>query len=114
MIVSRGGTELIFPSFDEFTAYMGSLGAGFHPLSLGGAASRLGVTRQRIAGLQKQGKIRSVRVYDSAWDMDSGARPAAVLVSGADVEAYAKAPKDKGGRSSWKSSRDSDAKRNVV
>jgi hypothetical protein len=55
-----------------------------------------------------------VRVYDSAWDMDSGARPVAVLVSGADVEAYAKAPKDKGGRSSWKSSRDSDAKRNVV
>jgi hypothetical protein len=89
-----------FETPEEFRAYVQD-----HPealgISPGGAAGRLGVTRQAIYDLIKRGKLRAWFVYDceagSCYDVP-GNRASYVYVSQEDVAAHGAKPRDVGGR----------------
>lgn len=68
-------------------------------VSPGGAAARLGVGRQRIYDLVKQGRLRAWMVYDcetgGCFDVP-GNRASYVFVSYPDVESYSATPRRAG------------------
>jgi hypothetical protein len=90
-----------FNSSDEFRAYVDSGHSEAIGYSPGGAASRLGVSRQRVYEMVKQGHLRAWFVYDCevgpCLDVP-GNKASFVYISGDDVDDYLKAPKSKGGR----------------
>lgn len=90
-----------FNSPDEFRAYVESGHSEAIGYSPGGAAARLGVSRQRIYEMIEQGHLRAWFVYDCEIGSGcnaQGNQASIVLVSSEDVYAYRQAPKSKGGR----------------
>jgi hypothetical protein len=90
-----------FQSCDEFQAYVQAGHIEAIGISPGGAAWRLGVTRQRVYEMINQGHLRAWFVYDcevgACCDVP-GNKASYVYISADDVDAYLQAPKSKGGR----------------
>jgi hypothetical protein len=90
-----------FGSMREFEAYWQDHPEVTDSVSPGGAASRLGVSRQRVYDMIKQGHLRAWMIYDcevgGCYDVP-GNRASFIFVSSPDIEAYLSVPKSKGGR----------------
>jgi|WetSurMetagenome_2_1015567.scaffolds.fasta_scaffold650089_1 hypothetical protein len=90
-----------FNSSDEFRAYVESGHSEAIGYSPGGAAARLGVSRQRVYEMIEQGHLRAWFVYDCevgpCLDVP-GNKASFVYISADDVNAYLQAPKSRGGR----------------
>jgi hypothetical protein len=90
-----------FGSNQEFLEYVERHPEVMKSVSPGGAASRLGITRQGVYNLIKRGKLRAWFVYDEevggAYDVP-GNSASYVFVSMEDIDRRLSEPKDKGGR----------------
>lgn len=88
-----------FGSVEAFHKFADSHPEARNSVSPGGAASRLGVGRQRVYNLIGEGRLRAWMVYDcevgGCFDVP-GNRASYVYVSAADVEAYGASPRKVG------------------
>lgn len=98
-----GSNVMKFSSCDEYFKYVETHPETYKTVSPGGAASRLGITRQGVYQLIKRGKLRAWLVYDEeaggCYDVP-GNRASFVYISTEDIERYMSEPRDKGGRPS--------------
>jgi len=89
-----------FDSVSDFVNYCIDHPEASNSVSPGGAASMLGVSRQRVHSLMSTGKLRAWVIYERGLPCDDppGNWASFIYVSVDDIEARLAAPVNKGGR----------------
>jgi hypothetical protein len=96
-----GSNIVRFNSHAEFLEYLRDHPEVLDSVSPGGAANRLGVTRQAIHNMMKRGKVRAWIVYDKDISRANGywiTRPSTILIPNEDIERYKAESLNKPGR----------------